>query len=107
MARAAEDFSAIYPTEQVTLGMDFTKALAIFAPGEAISSPVVSIVLVEGTDATPNARLIGIPAISGNYVLQTVGTCQAGAVYDIIATVQTSGFQTLTLNNHLPCQSIA
>jgi hypothetical protein len=106
MPRSAEDFSTIYPTEQATLGFDFTTALSIFAPGETISTPTVSVVLVSGEDASPSARLIGVPSISGNFVLQSIGACQAGAVYDIIATTQTSGNQILTTNAHLSCQPI-
>ncbi len=103
MPRAVRDFSPIYGTEQVTLSFDFAPALAV---GETLVSPVVSIELVEGTDATPSSRLIGSPLISGASVFQSVGTGQPLAVYDLIATVSTSAGQTLTLSAHLPISEI-
>ena len=105
MPRAARDFSPIYPTEQVVISFEFTAALGV---GEVLTgSPTVSALLVSGTDAAPASRLIGSPSIAGNFVLQMIGTCQGGAVYDFIATVATSAGQDLTLNAHLPCQAIA
>lgn len=104
MPRAIRDFSLIYPTEQVVISFDFTAGLG---DGEVLTgSPAVSVVLVSGTDATPSSRLIGSPSTVGNSVLQMVGTCQAGAIYDFIATITTSASQTLTTNAHLPCQAI-
>jgi hypothetical protein len=92
------DFSPIYTTEQVVLSFDFSLALAT---GETLSSPVVSIVVVSGIDTTPVSRLIGSPSISGSVVMQMIGTTQAGAIYDVIATVGTNAGQTLTTNAHL------
>src|ERR1700730_13418309 len=97
MPRATRDFSPIYPTEQVALSFDFSPALAV---GETIISPVVSVVLALGVDATPTSRLIGSRAVVGSAVVQAVGTLQPGATYDFIATVGTSAGQILTVNAH-------
>lgn len=104
MPRAARDFSPIYTSEQVALSFDFS--LAIQA-GTTLSSPTVTISLVSGIDATPNARLIGGPAVVGNSVVQMVGSLQPAATYDILATVLTSTGETLQVNAHQACQSEA
>jgi hypothetical protein len=97
------DFSPIYGTEQVTLSFDFSPALA---SGETLLTPVVSIVLVSGTDATPAARLIGSPFIIGTFVLQAIATLQTGATYDVVATVGTTAVQILTTNAKIECLAL-
>ena len=105
MPRALHDFSPIYPTEQVVISFDFSPALAI---GEVLTGvPAVSALLVSGTDVAPSSRLIGSPSIAGNFVLQEIGTCQGGSLYNFISTVATSAGQVLIVNAHLPCQAIA
>ena len=106
MPRANRDFSPIYTTEKVTASLDFTKGLSIFAPGETLVTATMSIILVAGFDATPSARLLVGPQISGAFVMALVGTYQPGAIYNIIATAVTSGGQTLTTNAHQTCQNI-
>src|ERR1700676_2325359 len=103
MPRAVRDFSPIYPTEQVVLSFDFSPALAI---GETLVTQTVLITLVAGVDATPSSRLIGLPSISGSVVMQAIGTLQAGATYDIVATVVTSTGEILTTNAHQTCLNI-
>src|ERR1700730_2513974 len=109
MPRAEKDFSAIYGTEKVTLSLGFSNALAQ-APGETLIttttptvSPTVTILVASGSDASPSSRLVGSPTIIGQFVVQTIATCQPGTTYNIIATVTTSGGQILTTNAHLPC----
>ncbi len=108
MPKANEDFSAIYPTEQVAISFDFSNGMNI-APNinETVQTIVgVSVVLVSGVDVTPSSRLIGSPAITGAFVMQEIGTLQPGAIYNFIATVTTSSNQTLTTNAHMPCIAI-
>jgi hypothetical protein len=104
MPRAAFDFPPVSPTEQVVLGFDFSPDLAV---GELLilGSTSVSIAVVSGVDATPSSRLIGTSSISGSFALQAIGGLQSGAIYNIVATVATSGTQILTLSAHQSCNA--
>lgn len=108
MPRAKTDFTAVYPTESVTISFDFTDGLNV-APttNETLSTIVdVSASVVSGIDTTSSTRLLGSPAISGNFVIQQVGTLQAGVIYNFIASVETSAGQILTTNAHQRCVGI-
>lgn len=106
MPRANQDLPAIDPTESVNVTAD-SWALAA---GETIQSDGAtwSIALISGVDPFPVNRLLGAPVVPapGNVTIQKIGTCQPGAVYDIIVTVITTAGQTLTTNAHLQCNPI-
>jgi hypothetical protein len=103
----------IDPTvEKETITFDFGPDLG---PNETVVS-IASITcsVVEGTDATPSARLIGSPVIgtalppkgsgvANGAVLQFVGTCVAGVLYQLQCVVNTSAGQVLSLRGNLPC----
>jgi len=105
MPRSNQDLPAIDPTETVNITADTFP----LAAGETLISAAWSITLISGVDASPSARLIGAPSIpsSGLVTIQKVGTCQPGAVYDIVVTAISSAGQTLTTNSHLPCNAIS
>lgn len=102
MPRASQDFSPLDPAalETATFTFDFA---ALLGTGETISTSVWSIAALNGLDSTPANRLIGGSAISSTQVLQKIGTCIAGEIYRIAATITTSAGQTLTLYAHCPC----
>ena len=58
------------PGDIVTVTFDFT------ADAEAVTSPTITVTVLQGTDATPAAILLGAPTIEGAIVRQRV---QAGA----------------------------
>lgn len=105
MPRANQDLPPVSPTETINVTADNFP----LAAGETLSTAAWSIALVSGIDSLPTSRLIGGPSIPspGIATIQQVGTCQGGAVYDLIVTVTTTAAQTLTTNAHLACQAIS
>lgn len=103
----------IDPTvEKETVTFDFGPDLA---PNTVVSSVVsVTCTVVEGTDPSPSSRLIGPPVIGtapqpkgsgvvNAAVLQFVGSCLAGVLYQLQCVVNISDGQILSLRGNLPC----
>lgn len=98
------NFAPTDPTEKRNCTFDFTKGLS---PGEAIVGiPTWSILVYDGVDPTPNARLIGAAQVFGNIAMQLVGTCIAGVRYSLVATATTSTGETLTAFAELACAPV-
>jgi hypothetical protein len=102
MPRAPRDFNPLDPAslETATFTFDFSSMLGM---GETILTATWTMQALNGLDQAPSSRLAGSPQISGNAVLQSIGTCVAGEQYRILATVTTSAAQTLTLYAHCQC----
>ena len=59
--------------------------------GRTLSSPTVTCTVLEGTDATPSAVLVGSPTISGLNVVQRIQPGVVGCTYRLSALVSDSG----------------
>src|SRR5260370_14275723 len=103
---AGTDFDPIDVNEQAMLTLDFAKyPLAV---GETIpTAPVWTCTVADGTDATPGARLLGSPSITGTQAMQKVGTMVAGVKYRLQATATTSLPQVINLFSFILCQDPA
>jgi hypothetical protein len=78
-------------------------------PGETIVSVTFQMNLVAGVDPFPASRLLGAGVVQpgGLIVTQKIGTCQPGAVYELLATATTSAAQVLTPYAHIACNAIS
>ena len=94
------DYSAIDPTETAAFSMDFTNDLG---SGETINTATWTCVDITGLDTSASSRLIGSATTTGSIVTQRVGTCLAGSIYRLTATIVTSASQTLSLWSHVAC----
>jgi hypothetical protein len=104
-------------TPPIIAGVEQQYVLFDFAPGLAIGAAVLSIVAVNcysltGTDSTPMARILSVPAITASgvntgsvpnaAVVALFGNMVAG-LYLVQAIVQTSDGQTLSVESRWPC----
>lgn len=95
MPAAQKTFSEAAPEDIVLRGIDFANGLVF--PGEMLLGvPTCTLILVEGVDLTPQARLMGTPTITGTIVTVKLGTMLDGCVYQVLITVQTSAGQVLS-----------
>ena len=69
----------------------------LLAKGEAISSPVWTIAVVDGVDAAASTMIVGQPAVNGTTASQMLKGGIPGVRYAPVCTVQTSLGQTLVL----------
>lgn len=98
----AESFSYKITTEVKSLSFDFSQVLA---SGETLSTSTCTVIVVDGTDATPSNLLSGGTSIIGNKIYQQVHNGTAGVIYRLIATVTTSAGNTLVALGDLPVYS--
>jgi len=108
MPRALNDFTTCDPSpyETTIFGFDFALDLGL---GETITSVSFFCNVAQSSiaiDATPSARLLGSPSISGTIVSQLGGTFVAGVTYQIGATITTSQGQTITGYANTICEAI-
>ena len=96
MAQSSTFFPAAGPEETVWRSFNFTGGLV--TPGETLmGAPVVTVTVLNGTDAAPQSRLLSGPAVSGNVVSVLLGTMLSNVVYQLLVTVTTSAGQVLEL----------
>jgi hypothetical protein len=88
------NFSPMRAGEKEVFTVDFGPLLAA---GETISSPVWSITVVDGCDASANAMIQGSSTLAGSTVSQMIGSGLPGVRYAPKCTVQTSQGETLIL----------
>lgn len=89
-------FSAKDPDEIITLTFDFTNITS------AVSNPVLSITVVEGTDPTPAAMLSGAAQIVGAKVLQKITGGVSSVRYDIRCQIDSPDGNRYVLADVLP-----
>lgn len=106
---AVNSFASVqaWPTkltiERVTALYDFAADLQ---PGDHLASVLMTVTLVAGTDAAPDALLYGLPQIKGRRVFQKLAGGVAGCVYLVRCQVTTRLDDVLVLARLLPVQSI-
>lgn len=88
-----DSFSPKLTTESELFSFDFSQVLA---SGESISTASCSIVVVTGTDLTPNTLLISTAVISSPQAAQRVAAGVANVTYRLIMTITTSAGNTYT-----------
>ena len=106
---AGRDFDRANPTENEVYSLDFVNDLQ---SGETINSVIsASLQVFQGVDTSPNSHLSGNPSISGTIVSQLIGgalapggNLLAGVTYTIIATVNTSLNNFITLYSRVACR---
>lgn len=97
-------------TEQVNYTFDYGDSLA---PGETIRSATVTCVAIDGTDTQASSRLVAGYSIGPSpktgaanaAVIQPVGTCLQGVVYQFQSVALTSAGQKLSCRFNLPCST--
>lgn len=95
-----ENFDDIYETTEVDLfGFDFTSRLK----GATIDSVTFTMVVLSGTDASVNSRVIGSASTDGGVVAQKIGTCLAGVTYRVKAAATLSDSRVLLGYGRLKC----
>lgn len=86
----------IQPAKRVSttliLTFDFSDQMSL---GETIGNKVVYCELYSGVDATPSAVISGTPTIVGQTITQKITGGSVGAIYTIIAAIDTSAGQEL------------
>ena len=90
-----------YRAEVLTLLFDFTSQLV---PGDALGgtgSPVVTISVYQGVDASPAAMLSGSASNVGNVLHQNVQNGVVGVTYTVRAAASTTGGATLVQQGFL------
>lgn len=98
----AESFSYKFTTEVKSLSFDFSQVLS---SGETISTATCTVVVIDGTDATPSNILSGGTSIIGSKVYQQVQNGIAGVTYRLVVTIATSASNTLVAIGDLPVYS--
>lgn len=76
------------PAEILPVGFELSAALST---GEALIAVACTVSVASGTDATPEAILLGDPAIVGTSVQQWIQAGVDGADYQLRFTVDTDG----------------
>jgi len=102
MTYMAESFSYKFTTENKPLSFDFSQVLAT---GESLSTASCSVLVIDGTDASPSNLLSGGASIIGSKIYQQVHNGTAGVTYRLVATVTTSAGNTLVALGDLPVYS--
>lgn len=92
-------FSYKITTENEQFTFDFSP---IMGSSETISSASCTVEVKEGTDPTPNAILVGTPAISGQQVAQRISGGLDGVIYRVEMTATTSLTNVYTIVADLP-----
>lgn len=87
-----QDFPPKKQGEVVTLSFEFLSQLA---PGETISTQVVTSTVWSGTDASPSSMISGSASASSTRVSQKITGGVVGVVYYLLCTITTSAGQTL------------
>jgi bifunctional N-acetylglucosamine-1-phosphate-uridyltransferase/glucosamine-1-phosphate-acetyltransferase GlmU-like protein len=98
----AENFSYKFVAENKPLSFEFSEVLA---SGESLSTASCSVIVLDGTDASPSSLLSGSATITGTKVYQRVHNGTAGVTYRIIVTVTTSAGSTLVAVGDIPVYS--
>ena len=95
-------FSFKYTTENELFTFDYSP---ILAASETISSAACNVIVMDGTDANPNAIKQGSPSIQGAKVVQRVSGGTSSVTYRLEMTVTTSLTNVYTLVGDLPVYS--
>lgn len=95
----AESFSYKLTNENELFAFDFSQVLAY---NETISTATSSIIVMDGTDASPSSMLVGNPAITNSKVNQRLSGGVSEVTYRLIVTITTSGGNTITAVGDLP-----
>lgn len=98
MSYPGRDFDPLDVTEIVVLSFDFTKVVQV---GEAITSQAWTCEVIEGADASADARLIGSSLLSDAIVSHQFGALVAGVKYRIVAAVDTNIGNRYVLWSHI------
>jgi len=98
----AEIFSYKLVAESKPLAFDY---VGVLATGETLSTSSVSVIVMNGTDASPSSILSGSSTIVGTKVLQRVQNGVNGVTYRLVCTVTTSAGNTLLALGDLPVYS--
>jgi hypothetical protein len=93
------NFSYKLTTENELFTFDFSP---ILGSSETISSATCTVEVKDGTDPNPNNIKIGVPAVSGDLVVQRVSGGLNGVTYRLIMTITTSLTNVYTLVGDLP-----
>jgi hypothetical protein len=88
------DFSPKYVGETEVFTFDYVHNLAV---GEAIQSALITVQVLDGTDANPVSMVLGGASINGTQVMQRLQGGVAGVYYRIICTATTTGSQNQVL----------
>ena len=95
----AETFSYKFPTESISYTFDFSQVLS---NGETISSASTSVLVRDGTDASPSSILGGSPTYSGTMVAQRVTGGLSEVTYRLVVTITTNLSNTFVALGDLP-----
>jgi hypothetical protein len=98
----AENFSYKFVAENKPLSFDFNPVLT---SGETLSTSSCSVIVLDGTDASPSSLLDGSTSISANKVYQQVQGGVAGVTYRLIVTTTTSANNVYVAIGDLPVYS--
>jgi hypothetical protein len=79
-------------------GFPFVSQLA---PGETISTQVVTASVYTGVDANPGAIISGAAAVVGTNVMQLITGGVLGVIYELLCTITTSLGQTIKMAGYL------
>ena len=79
--------------------------------GDSLSGASVTLLVRQGSDSTPSARLVGSATVSGTVVTQVIGGTppnglQGGTIYRVVYTATTAAGRTLVNAVELPCASL-
>ncbi len=87
------------PDEVITLTFDFS------ALTPSVSSPVISISVLSGIDATPNSIVSGSAQIAGGKILQAIAGGIDGVVYKLKCQIDAPGGSRYVLAANLPVKT--
>lgn len=96
------EFAPADSAESELYGFDFKRDLA---PGETITAVTFALSVIEGTDATPTARLVGSPLIAGTQVKQRIAGLVPSVTYGVEAVVSTNQANSRSLWGRVACRS--
>ncbi len=98
------NFDPANTVESQVYGFDFINDLA---DGDSLSSVTCNLTVQQGVDATPSARLIGLPSVYSSTIgIQRISGLVEGTVYTFQMIALTSFGNTLSLYSHIPSQAV-
>ena len=98
----AEAFTYKLTTETELFSFDFSQVLSA---SETISTASCSVILMNGTDASPSLILSGSASISGSKANQQVTGGVSECTYRLVMTITTSSSNTYTAVGDIPVYS--
>ena len=97
--RTTAPLGPIDPLEVKTIAFDFVPDLA----GAAVLQVVLECTAASGTDAAAPTRLLGLPVLTADAVIQRIGTCSTGVTYMLRCIVTDSAGLVHVQTAVLPC----